>query len=472
MLIDNKSSNAYLYILITVAIFYLVEFVTQSIFDWNVSGLPASVELSITIVLSVWYLIKFRKDRLLCFEMMFLPIFILCTFYSDFVLSAITYSTSGVGGALDNALTQSSVNQKSRCVQILGIILFLIGCTKGNIIKNKISETWSFCINNINVNYKGIINLISCLLLVELVLNYLNGNYNTWFAYELGLSDAERNKGLDRIDALCLMGTIIEFTRLAQLNIKSFRSFIVEINHLFVIEIIIVSLLLALSGNRNELLLILLPFVISYYVFIQKIPNKYIFLSLFLGIVFFIYSGLTRQGNSLSSYDIDIYSISMDFSLVDINCTYLIDYTDNHGAHFFSSLFASLLGGIPFIGPLIFNSLGLSLETQSTYLTTEGLASWDGTGLGTSIIGDLYYNAKLPFVCLFMFVFGYIISRLHIRFSYERKYSMALIILYLYMTSNAVYFVRQQWDFPISRMIYVYILLFILCKLFKKNQTI
>ena len=471
MLIDNKSSKAYLYILITVAIFYLVEYIIQSIFNWNICGLPAIVESSITIVLSVWYLIKFRKDRLLCFEMMFLPIIILCTFYSDFVLSAITYSTSGVGGALDNALTRSSVNQKSRCVQILGFILFLIGCTKGNIIKNKISETWSFSINNINVNYKGIIYLISCLLLVELVLNYLNGNYNTWFAYELGLSDAERNKGLDRIDALCLMGTIIEFIRLAQLNIKSFRSFIVEINHLFVIEIIIVSLLLAFSGNRNELLLIILPFVISYYVFIQKIHNKYIFLSLFLGIICFIYSGLTRQGNSISLSDIDIYSISMDFSLVDINCTYLIDYTDNHGAHFFSSLFASLLGGIPFIGPLIFNSLGLSLETQSTYLTTEGLASWDGTGLGTSLIGDLYYNAKLPFVCLFMFVFGYIISRLHIRFSYERKYSMALIILYLYMTSNAVYFVRQQWDFPISRMIYVYILLFILCKLFKKNQT-
>ena len=155
-----------------------------------------------------------------------------------------------------------------------------------------------------------------------------------------------------------------------------------------------------------------------------------------------------------------------------ITLTYLVDYTDTHGAHFFSSLFASLLGGVPFIGPLIFNSLGLSLSSQSTYITTAGLAAWEGTGLGTSIIGDLYYNAKLPFVCIFLYVLGYIISRLHIRFCYERRYSMPLIIIYLYMTSNAVYFVRQQWDFPIPRMLYVYILLLVLCVLFKKNQTI
>lgn len=472
MFLNNKGSKTYFYILITVAIFYLIEYVTQSALNWNDSWLPASVDVSIVTTLSVWYLFKFRKDHLLCFELMFLPVLILSTFYSDIVLSALSYSTMGVGGAFNNALTQLSINLKSRCVQILGILLFLIGCTKGNILKERKSDTWSFSRKDISINFTGIIYFISFLLLAELVLNYMNGGFNTWFSYGTGLSDAERNQGLGRIDSLCLLGTIIEFARLAQLNINSFRMFISEINRLYLIEIIIVSSLLALSGNRNELLLILLPFVISYYLFVQKIPNKYIFLSLILGIVFFVYSGLTRQGDAITSSELDIYSVSRDFSLVEINCTYLVDYTDTHGAHFFSSLFASLLGGVPFIGPLIFNSLGLSLSSQSTYITTAGLAAWEGTGLGTSIIGDLYYNAKLPFVCIFLYVLGYIISRLHIRFCYERRYSMPLIIIYLYMTSNAVYFVRQQWDFPIPRMLYVYILLLVLCVLFKKNQTI
>ena len=121
---------------------------------------------------------------------------------------------------------------------------------------------------------------------------------------------------------------------------------------------------------------------------------------------------------------------------------------------------------------VIFNALGLDLTSQSTYITTEGLAAWEGTGLGTSLVGDLYYNAKLPFVIVFMSLFGYAISRMHIRFLVERRYSLLYVLIYLYIVSNAVYFVRQQWDFPISRIMYCFIILVVLYKIFNKPHLI
>lgn len=164
------------------------------------------------------------------------------------------------------------------------------------------------------------------------------------------MADNERNQGLGHIDSLCLLSTVVEFTRLASLGVASARQFLSKVNRLYLLEIIIVSLLLILSGNRNEMLLICLPVVVAYSIFVKQIPNKYILLGLALGLVVMVYSGLTRQGDTISMSDIDLYSITRDFSLVQINCDYLVKYTDDGHLHLFSTLPASLLGGILILG--------------------------------------------------------------------------------------------------------------------------
>lgn len=451
-------------------IVYLVQYISIVAFNANIVFFPGIIDLSIAVCLSIWYLISYRKNNIFCFELMFLPIFIIGSFYSDIVLSTMNFITDGVGGAFRNAIHDSLVIHKSRLVQMIALLSFLLGSIGGNVLKSNERDYWQMQVKYNEVNYRLIIKVLTILLLLEMVKNYMNGNFSTWFSYEDGLSDNERNQGLGRIDSLCLLATVVEFTRLAKCQITSFRQFVFKVDKLYICEILIVSALLLLSGNRNEMLLIFLPAVVAYSLFIKIIPKKYILVGFLAGVVYFAYSGLSRQGDSISSDDFNLYYLTRDFSLVQINCDYLVSYTDYGHLHFFQSLPASLLGGIPFIGPLIFNSLELNLSEQSTYITTAGLAAWDGTGLGTSLVGDLYYNAKLSFVIIFMALFGYVISRLYTRFTFEKEYGLMGVIIYLYMVANAVYFVRQQWDFPVSRIIYCFILSIILFKIFKTKR--
>ena len=470
--LTTKNSKVFPSILVIFLLIYVVEYVAVVAFNESPFSHPAMMDVSIAIVCSFWYLVRYRRDKLLCFELMFLPIFIIGSFYSDIVLSTLNFSIDGVGGAFRNAIIDTTIVNKSRLVQMITLFVFMLGCIIGHKQEREASSTWILPNEYLRVNYGAIIKILVILLLAEVLKNYLNGNFSTWFSYGSGVADNERNQGLGHIDSLCLLSTVVEFTRLASLGVASARQFLSKVNRLYLLEIIIVSLLLILSGNRNEMLLICLPVVVAYSIFVKQIPNKYILLGLALGLVVMVYSGLTRQGDTISMSDIDLYSITRDFSLVQINCDYLVKYTDDGHLHLFSTLPASLLGGIPYLGPVIFNALGLDLTSQSAYITTEGLAAWEGTGLGTSLVGDLYYNAKLPFVIVFMSLFGYAISRMHIRFLVERRYSLLYVLIYLYIVSNAVYFVRQQWDFPISRIMYCFIILVVLYKIFNKPHLI
>lgn len=132
----------------------------------------------------------------------------------------------------------------------------MLGCIIGHKQEREASSTWILPNEYLRVNYGAIIKILVILLLAEVLKNYLNGNFSTWFSYGSGVADNERNQGLGHIDSLCLLSTVVEFTRLASLGVASARQFLSKVNRLYLLEIIIVSLLLILSGNRNEMLLI------------------------------------------------------------------------------------------------------------------------------------------------------------------------------------------------------------------------
>ncbi len=460
------------YVLILLFLLYLIEYISLIIFDAVVFSNSTTLDLTIAIGCSLWYFWQYRRYNILCFELLFLPIFILASFYSDIVLSFISYvEGGGIGGAFSNTITNSVVIQKSQLVRMIALLLFLLGCIKGNKQKKNASDRWQFPTKYMHVDYRLMIRVLSILLVLELIMNYINENFSTWFSYEIGLSDEERNRGIGRIEAICLISTIVEFTRLARIGVSTFKKTIVKINKLYLLEIIFVSTLLILSGNRNEMLLICLPAIVAYSVFIKPIPNKVILIGIIVGFAMMVYSGVARQGRAFSSREMNIYSTTKDFSLVQINCDFLIKYTDDGNLHLFETLPASILSGIPYVGPLIVNTLGWDFSSQSTYITTDNLAAWEGTGLGTSLVGDLYYNAKLPFVIIFMYLLGYAVSRSYIRLTAERRYNIWILVFYIYMVSNAIYFVRQQWDFPIHDMLYAIILISVLYYFFRRPQS-
>lgn len=459
-----SKSSTFLGIVAFSFLFYLVEYFLLTLDDWHSEFLPIVVDIAVFTTITVSYIYIYRRNCILCFELMFFPVFFCGIFYNNIIYGIMNYdSGEGVGGALLNAVSEPTYILKSKIVQMVAFTAFVLGCIWGSHLKTKLRKEWDcYKVMGREINFVIIEYIVLFLLSLILVLNYYSGDFDTWAAYEKGLSDTERNQGLGNIYTLCDLATLSEFCRLSKKGIKSFRQFVEHCNKLYVTEIIGVSALLFFTGNRNEMLLIFLPMIIAYSIFICKIKVRYVIIGILLGITMMIYSGLTRFGNSFNYNELDVYTMTRDYSLVSLDCTYLIKYTDNYGTHHFESLPASIIGGIPFLGHRIIGAMGWTMENQSPYITTAGMAQYTNTGLGTSLVGDLYYNAKLPFVIIFMIVWGYMISRLHIRFVFEKRYSAPLLFIYLYMTANAVYFIRQQWDFPIHCILYEIIILFII----------
>lgn len=78
--LTTKNSKVFPSILVIFLLIYVVEYVAVVAFNESPFSHPAMMDVSIAIVCSFWYLVRYRRDKLLCFELMFLPIFIIGSF--------------------------------------------------------------------------------------------------------------------------------------------------------------------------------------------------------------------------------------------------------------------------------------------------------------------------------------------------------------------------------------------------------
>lgn len=455
----------------TIVLMFLVLYVILFlglIIDGIKLDIPSIFHIAVYLVLYFYYLLTFRKANLLCFEFIFLAVYFLGMFFEELIPDEILDFYIGIGGSRLYMITDPIINYKSFLAQMMGYLIFLFGCYKANI--KKYDKQNNTIVNNSNSSSIGIIvNVLVAIILLFLVYCYVTGMFNSWFAYsDASILNEERNQGVSRLTDLTLTVTVIELLRLNKRGVSDFWGFLRHANKLYILEVLFISFLLLLSGNRNEMLLIFLPFVVGYSVFIKKISNRLLLFGICVGILVMIFSGVTRQSGDLLGAQFDLVSSVQDFSLVSVDCTYLINYTDSHGYIYFANLPLFILSGIPFIGPLIVQTLGLSFMSSSR-LTTLAMSS-NGTGLGTSLVGDLYYNGGILFVIFFMCLFGYFVSYLYNKFNNCGCTNMFLALIYLYTISNSVYYVRQIFDFPISTIIFSSTLIVILFSIFNHGR--
>lgn len=365
----------------------------------------------------------------------------------------------------------TKIENKGMILQTLSIMLFLLGATWENKRKyrhhRKFVIKYDFDIPNI---------VLSIILTSYFLFLIISGNVSSWFHYNKG-SDGYSNVSIVYLTIICLVFTSTEFSRLYKLNCQSFKSLIKKINKIYLFDILIISFLLMISGNRNEALLILLPPIISYCIFIHYISNK-LFLILFTGgALGMIFIGLTRQsvsgvsGESVANSEISLYGSARDFGFVSLNTKYLISYTDKKDPIYFNNAVTVAFSSIPLMGGLYVGMTGQKEDTRSTEITTFGLQTQQNidSGLGTSLIGDLYYTGTSVFVALFMLSFGYFQAYLYKRFVIEKEFNIWLLITYLFIFSNAVYYVRAEWTMPLRYIGFSYVLLGVILLLPRKK---
>lgn len=166
------------------------------------------------------------------------------------------------------------------------------------------------------------------------------------------------------------------------------------------------------------------------------------------------------------------FEATRDFGLIDPNTRFLIEYVDNHGAVYFNNAFLNLVSTVPFLGGIVANIFGLSYVTRSTQITTDGmqLANNMDSGLGTSLIGDLYYTCGIVFVVLFMLWFGWFVSSMHNRFVIKKNYNTWLFVLYCFNFANVVYFIRAEWTMPFRYIGFTFLIILVITKICTKRK--
>ena len=403
------------------------------------------------IILCSIYIINYRKHNLFCFETIFFALYILSTFFKELIVDSL----------LDNSVVSSvfytpfpeSIESKGLLLQTLALLAFLLGSIYRN---NKINV---YQVNdtknhyNILYDFKIIVWILSFVVLLVIILLFFNGTVSSWFHYSQSHNNYT-NEYIVYLTVLFLVLTIFEFSNLYNHKCHSFSKLLRSINKIYLFDILTISVLLLISGNRNESLLIILPPILSYSIFIKKINNKQFLLGLLLGIGLMVVIGVTRHSgvsmHSVQNSDISLFEASRDFGLVNKNTNYLIEYTDKNKPVYFKNAILTLFSSVPFMGGVFSSIVNFDSDFRSTQITTDGMQSMQNidSGLGTSLIGDLYYTGSLFFVLIYMFFLGWLLSYLYTKFIIKKEYNMWLLVVFLFLMSNVVYCIRAEWTMP------------------------
>lgn len=432
-------------------------------------------------VISGLYIYLYRRRSLFCFEFIFFILFIICNFYSDLFLKYL--DDDSIISSIYFISFPKSVENKNLLIQMIGFFAFIASASGYNRYIVHFDDQrlmWSSKKNFfLKFHYTFAIYSLAILMLLLIFYLFQSGIIQTWFHYSQEVSDYS-NLEIVFCTVIFLVLTLLEFTWLNYIGCKSFLDFLNKCHKLYLIEIIIITFLLLISGNRNEALLIIIPVFVAYSLFIKPLSNGTFLFAFFAGIVVMIVIGVVRMDtegfSSFSFSDLHVFEMTRDFALVDTDSKFLIQYVDQHEPIYFKNAFIALVSSVPGLGGIVANLFLLEWDPRSSKLTTDWMQlETSSSGMGTSLIGDLYYTGGIFFVFTFMLAFGWLIAYTHKRFVVIKDYSPWLLIVYLFNMANSVYFIRTEWIMPLRYIGFSFTILFaliIILKVIKSNRLL
>lgn len=418
-------------IILIAAVFISLSELNMSDMNWIIN----SVNI-IYIIINLQYFFFYKKKNLLCFEFFFALSFWVCSFlYSflifevdDFFASLINYDEYTIS--------------KGYLVCLLGYLFYILGLI---LVKYRHTSVIKF---HFNLNFISFLNKTMGWICVGLFLLFLaTGGLSIILIYDAnaGIDQARRFDGFGiPMDLLGLSLNIATVTNFISLMLKKqhksiiylFKSF--DIKYLFIFAFM--SILFLITGYRSGALQLLLPFVILFTYF-YKISNIKILVSLIAAVLLFVSIGYLRSGNEQDAKTInnlDFITSLRDFYSINGALFFLIDYSDTNNPTYGTNIIFHSASAIPFAQNFIINFINpedLSPDSSLLYSNSK----WVNYGLGTNLIGDIYYTFGLTGVTILMFLLGVVIA-----YSY-RKMNIYWQIVYFILCGNSIFFPRIEY---------------------------
>lgn len=431
------------------------------------------VSMAVFFIMSVWFIIRNRKESLFCPESVFFLLGFLITFYNTLVLSHLEFVKAYF------LQFSEKTEQKSIYLALIAFSAFILGEEfAGRAYKKNNNKIKSGVYLSFPTSLTVLIHLLA---FTVVTLVFLTGQYQGFLKYTL--SEGESANMINIIISIILMVcSVLEFIRLYKLKPRPSKliTLIFRINKIYAATVIIWSLFLLLTGNRGEMMLIAFPPIILYFFFIKRLKNSTILLGAIVGAFIMIFIGLTRQGDSdfkSEAADLGIYGVFRDYGSAYVSQLGLIEYTESHGTYGYGAGFKALVSMVPFMGRVLYaddNSKGVDGNTNE--LTTENFSlvrNAEG-GMGTNLLGDLYYAGGIFFVVFYMLIIGWFLSYAYERLFHCKELNVFSIFTYCWIFGDCLYILRAPYYHlfrQIGFSLIIYFILYVLQNLTMKQKN-
>lgn len=431
-------------------IYLLVIFFTYSLSFLKISVLPGGVSFQyismvLYLIMAVWYFIRNRKQSFFCPEIIILTLGFIITFYDVLVLNNLAFVRSFFFQSSDAA------GRKAICVAMMGFDAFILGeeWAKKYFLRIRKKTHIRFSAPSLAPSaYAVPMHIITTL---AILLVFLSGQYMGFMKY---IYEEGKNTNMISItiSVFIMVSTVLEFLKLYKSSYKTYKilPFLGRINKIYQFNVVVWSLFLLLTGNRGDMMVIALPPVILYFFLIHKVSNKLVLIGAMAGMFVMVLIGLTRHGYNEYDEVSDDYGVFMlfrDYGSAYVSQQGLIEYTDTHGTFGLSYGVQSLVSSVPFLGSFMFGNQNKTGKTGKTNNLTKELfmsANAEG-GMGTNLLGDLYYAGGIIFSVVYMFLLGWFLSDAYERLFNGYRISIATLVTYCWIFSDSLYIVRAPY---------------------------
>lgn len=418
----------------------------------------------IYMLLNTYYIIKIKKTTL-CYEFLFSISFGICSFLTFFILDDLSEWQKRI------FISDNEIIFRAYTISIIAYLFYMLGLLSqirtqqtnknihGDICSMVRNERFSFRISDslpIKSDYVVLVMLVAFLTMGGLG---LLSKYNNSTAYKSNSSFILSMSFY--LTATYTLSSMFHFIRIKQRKITKFNNFIKDLGGIYLVNTSLLFVIFFLSGNRSGLMQLFLPTILLYHICYRHISTKSFFLLIIIGVLALLAVGFTRQGDKLNdSYS--VIELVRDFLGANAATVFFINEVDLNGITGGSNYLSQVLAVVPGLQGLVAEAFPNIFNTHgsSAVFTT----SFDSeSGLGTSLIGDIYYTFGLFGTIIIMFLYGRIIKFLSNK-SINNIYYFAI---FLVVFGNVIFSGRVELPYILRLASFTTIILFIYLKVFK-----
>lgn len=416
--------------------------------------------VSLFIFINILYFTKIKKGNLINFEFFFALSFLLSNYLFPLIANDIYGTYMG-----PIFLRYQSLLSKALILSSLGYYAYMLGLL-----------TYNHKLKRLSVQFTGLYKIkystndsINYLNIFIIILFFISGGIKMYTMYN-GFDgvQSERLNGFGVFISygiiLCTLSMITNFSVAYHKSKHRYNIFVKKLPNTFIIVTLFYIVSFLISGYRSNAIQIVLPLLYLYNTTIRKINYKKFSLIILAGVVLLITIGLYRNGDDVETH-LGFVDYVRDFIAANSANQFFIYYVDQNGPTYGSNILNQLLSVIPGLQSamtLFIDSTKLSIASSSLYTNKFGL-TW---GLGTNVIGDLYYTFGLLGVAGLMYLLGYIIRFLENNFKRNIYYSA----WYLLLIGNSIFAARVEFFYILRSLSWIAIFIFIFKHVYNDNM--